>query len=303
MNTIEIPDIGYKAELPSHWDEMTPDQVVYCLKQAILSSLGVVDPVEAQVRCLYFVLDIERDWKTERWERIQEKSQVDEKWSRIIILSEQIFGFLFKENDRGLLEVQYDTLINYFPVLRSGKLDLYGPADLLTDLSFGEFRTAIEEMNKFFEDKSTESLDRFVACLYRPARPDLDQLKKSVEWDRVVREPFNLARLPEVAQLTHKLSTVEKRAVLLWFSFCLQFIQKQDIPIGDREINFEILFNGNGSGEGKGSGWTGVLHSIAEKQIFGTADQVDRRNVFDLLLYMYDKELENKKLKAKYKIK
>jgi hypothetical protein len=301
MNLVEIPEAGFKAEIPSHWDEMTQEQVEYCLKQAVFASRGIVDEVEAQVRCLYHVLDIERDWKSEYWERVNSKDDVDHKNSQAIILAEQLFSWIFKINERELLEVQYNTLTNHFPKLRSGKVQLHGPADMLTDLTFGEFRAAIEEMNEYFKTRSSKSLSRFLACLYRPAHPDIEQLRKAIDWNGIVREPFNPARLDINAQLTDKLSTVHRTGILLWFTFCIEFIQKNELIIGGQEINFNVLFSG-GEG-GSGSGWTGVLHAVAEKQIFGTADQVDQKNIFDLLVYMYDKEMENKKIKSKLRSK
>tara|TARA_R110002020_G_scaffold475112_1_gene708630 strand:+ start:20441 stop:21346 length:906 start_codon:yes stop_codon:yes gene_type:complete len=301
MNLVEIPEREIKIEVPDHWDEMTPEQVDFCLQQAVHASLGVIEVLEAKLKCLYFLLDIQRDWKTERWERINSKDLVKHKNVKIFLLAERLITFLFKENEEGKLEVNFNTLTNHFPELTAGKTTLYGCADMLTDLTFGEFRAAVEEMNEYFATKDQNKLSRMIACLYRPAPEDLPNRRKSLDWDGKTREPFYRARITENAIHATKLSVAHRNGILLWFTFCLNFIQKNELTIGGSEVDFRILFSGGS--EGSGTGWTGVLYAIAEKGIFGNTDQADQAGLFDVLLYMYDKELENRKIKAKSKKK
>ena len=339
MNSIEIPDIHFRAEIPSHWDEMNPVQVAFCLRQAVFASLGVITPLEAKVRCLYHLLDIQRDWKTDVWERSSSDALVQEKRSKVVILSEQLCSFIFKESDPSLrgggtttkqsvneaaatrasarsdaahptsdtghptLEVHYNTLTNHFPQIKAGKTLLHGPGDLLTGMTFGEFRTALVHMGDYFESKGKDQscLSRMIACLYRPAPEDLEARKKREDWDGQTRVRFNADRIAEYANHCAAMSIVHRNAVLLWFTFCIDYVKKNPITINGIEANFSILFEG--SGGGMGTGWSGVVYGVAEKKIFGDADDVDRRDWLEVFFYLYDKELENRRLKTKLKSK
>jgi hypothetical protein len=321
MNTIEIPDIDFRAEIPSHWDEMTPLQVDYCLKHAILASFGLIEPIQAKVRCLYHLLDIKRDWKTEVWEKTQPKSTVLDKNSRIIILAEQLCSFIFKEtviaSDAGAkqsphptsdirhpaLEVHYNTLTNHFPQLTAGKYLLNGPGDMLTGMSFGEFRTAMVHMQAYFQSKTQRDLSRMIGCLYRIAPDHLDELMQTNDWNGQTRVPFNPDQIERYADYADQLSAVHRTAILLWFTFVIDTVKKTDLTINGIEVNFSVLFSGGEGGGGQGTGWTGVLYGVAEKKIFGDADDVDRRDWLEVLFYLYDKEMENRRIKAKLKTK
>lgn len=319
MNLVEIPQVNFRAEIPSHWDEMTHLQVDHCLKMAILASFGLITPIEAKIRCLYHLLDIRRDWKTEIWEKTQSQALVLEKNSKAVILAEQLCSFIFKEtqepraktqdtkthpaSDIGhpALEVNYNALTNHFPQLHAGATILNGPAAMLSDITFGEFRTAMIHMQAYFESKAKDqaALSRMIGCLYRPAPDDLHDRMKSNDWDGQTRIPFNPDRIGVYESHAAQLSIVHRNAILLWFTFCIDWVKKSDLTLNGAEVNFSILFNKPSEGGGQGLGWTGVLFSVSEKKIFGDADDVDRRNFLEVLLYLYDKELENIRLKSK----
>lgn len=310
MNLVEIPEKDIRIDVPEHWDEMNQNQLRYCLRQAVFASLGIITPEEARIRALYYLLGIERDWKTLRWEKTVSKEVLNEKNSKIILLCEQLCYFLFKEVGEDKLEVNYDTVINHFPVLRSGRTLLYGPASLMSDLTYGEFRAAVEEMTEFFDTKSEIHLSRMIACVYRPERDDWQTYRKSDDFDGRQRQPFNRARIDENVRYTEKIGKVERRAFLLWFTYTLAYIQNRDIVISGREVNFSILFPkskqtivDSEKRDTRGSGWTGILYSVAEQHVFGNIEATDRSGLFDILIYLYDKALENQKMKAKHKRK
>ena len=255
---------------------------------------------------MYRLLDIQRDWKTVAWERIQSADRVREKNANAYLLSEQLMGFMFKSID-GQLEVSYETVMNHFPVVRAGRTRLYGPAHLLSDLTYGEFRAAIDEMGEYFESKGTDqdALSRMIACLYRPERRNLEADKLSRDWDGKIQEPFNRARIDEHARLTAKLGVVHRTAILLWFTYTLNYIQERDLQIGGRTVNLSLLFPKGETQEQKkkGAGFTGILYSVAETGIFGNAAATDQVGLFDILIYLYDKDLESRRAKAKAQAK
>lgn len=310
MNLVELPDRSFRKEIPSSWDEMSPETARFCLKQAVLSSKGLITPEEAQVRCLYYLLDIERDSTSVMKERMLTPEQQQEKNSRIYLLCQQLVPFLFEVNEKGLLEISYHTVLNHFPVLKAGKVVLHGPSHLLADLTFGELRAAVEEMQGYFDSKEEDRLSQMIACLYRPERADWEAWQKHEKYDGRRREPFNRAKVEFNAQYTDRLSQVERKGILLWFSYCLQYIQTQDLEISGREINLSPLFPGSAQRseepirpDQRGAGWTGVLFQISEQRVFGDMESADRTGFFDILVYLYEKHLENVKAKAKLKKK
>lgn len=302
MNTVELYEKDIKLSVPEHWDEMNADDLGYCLKQAVLASIGLITPEEAKIRAMFRLLDIKRDWRTVMWERIQSAATVREKNANMYLLSEQLMGFMFRPVE-GKAEVNYETVMNHFPVVRAGRTKLHGPAHLLSDLTYGEFRAALEEMGDYFESQGKDQhlLSRMIACLYRPERVNLPKDRLSKEWDGKIQEPFNRARIEDHAKLTAKLGLVHRTAILLWFTYSISYIQKRDLMIGGRTINLSLLFPEPTKGEEKkkGAGFTGILYSVAETGIFGNAAATDQVGLFDILIYLYDKDIETRRAKAK----
>lgn len=309
MNKIEIPEIGFDTEIPSHWDEMDADQRGFCLKQAVWASLGIISPDEAKVRCLYKLLDIERDWKTVMKERISSKLMLDERNSKIYLLAQQLIVFLFVANEKGQLEVNYDTVYNHFPQLHAGKTILHGPAHLMGDVSFGEFRAAVEYMNEYFANREEISLCRMIACLWRPEREGYEEAKKAEDFDGLRRQPFNRAKVEENAKFVLRVPTFERVGVLLWFTYTMGYIQREDLILGGMEVNFSPLFPKakktdpdsyrEENRRDKGYGWTSVVNAVAKEGPFGDVAKTDKTSLFELLLYMLEMHEQNQKLKLK----
>lgn len=309
MNTVELAEREIKVEIPSHWDEMSADQRKYCLKQALWASLNVITVDEAKLRCLYHLLDIERDWKSVMKERISSKEAIMEKNSRIYLLAQQLITFLFKSTDKDELEINYDTVYNHFPELTSGKTILYGPAHLMADISFGEFRAAIECMHEYFESREEMALCKLVACLWRPERDGYEAARRSDDFDGYRRQPFNRAKIEENALAVKQVSTVTRTAILLWFTYTLQYIQSEDLLLGGNQVNFSPLFpksrkvDESEDRRDRGYGWVSVLNSVSKEGPFGDTSKTEKVGLFDVLLYMLEMHEQNQKLKAKMKKK
>lgn len=306
MNTLEIPEKDIFVEIPSHWDEMTDVQRRYCVKQAVWASLGVISPIEAKIRCLYHLLEMERDWKAVAKDRIWDEHHVHDKYSRIYLLCEELITFLFSVDEKGQLEISYDTIYNHFPELRAGKVILYGPGHLCADLTFGEFRAALEYMNEYFETGEEFTLCKMLACLYRPKRLNYAELIETEDFDGQKREPFNRARIEINARHIQSISTIFRTVVLLWFSYCIKYVQTEDLMIGGGTVNFSDLFPKSKKEEGEVqrrsvSDWIYLLHGVAKDGPFGDIDKTDKTNWFDILIYLEDTKRQNDKLKAKTK--
>src|SRR5690606_14396303 len=306
MNTLTHPTSPITIEVPSHWDEMRPDQVSYCLEQILMAGTGLISVAQAKVRCFYNLADIRRDWRTIAWERMMPREMVEEKNANAYLLADELTGFLFRQEGEQLA-INYNTIMNHFPQVRIRWRHYYGPDHLLSNLTFGEFRAAIEEMNDYFDSKDEHQLSRMIACLYRPQLKGYKQLQKSEGWDGDRRQPFNRALIDRHALSLDKAPAVFRQAVLLWFTFTIDYIQKEDLILGGRQVNFKRLFPKAESGrkdlKQAGSGWTGVLYQVAKEGVFGNIKDTDQAALFDILLYMHDQDVENEKIRRKMKKK
>jgi len=309
VTTIEIPDRDLQIQVPSDWSEMTPDQRSFCLNRAIMLSDGQIEFGSFLVECFYKLTDLQRSVTSIIKERIAGHDALAEKNRNLRIYAEAIVAPIFGiEDPEQQFEIKYECVTP--PVLdfslRKGlqRKQFIAPGSLLQNCSFGEVRAAILAQNLFFESKDEKHLDRLVACLYRPKRKDLKSLQESEDFDGHQKEQFNRDRILYLATWTTKITSWKKMAVLMWFSFCISAIQSEDLTINGREINLSHLFpkadpDHPPKPDKSAAGWDGILNAIAKKQVFGSAQQVDQIDFFEILLFMYDEDAEIQRLKPK----
>lgn len=323
MNTLEIAEKESSFNIPSHWDEMSPEQIKECIS-AWQEAVAKGDMLSAQIRCFYKIAGIRRSWKSIFLEKIMPSAWRMEKNANIAMLSAELTAFMFRFTENAS-EINYDTITNHFPVIRTKRgLDLYGPSDLLADLTFGEFRAAIEELDEYYdlikqngppvrgtssEIVTDEQLSRFIACLYRPLRKKYKQVSRSETFDGFKREPFNRMLIEPNRMKVDSMHPVHRTIILLWFTYCVSYIQTGELVISGREISLRRLFPRAMDKTGKKralgakdrSGWVSILYAISKEGVFGDAGQTEKVGLFDILLYMYDRDLENQRLKRNMK--
>jgi len=337
MNTLEIPDRDIQQQVPSHWDELPAAKIRKILALCSLTAAGAISELDWRVRVFYIIADIRRSWRSIMLERIMSQAWVDHKNQNIYHLANELTAFIFKSSSHHVtlspskgkheettagarvsrvpnspedtsepsLEINYDTVLNHFP--KVGRLQ--GPGDLLHDVSFGEFRAALEELDEYFDmrrdqepDQALESqLNRFIACLYRP-------LVKSPAGK--VRVPFDRSMITIHARLARRMPPVIKLATLLWFTYVISYIQTSELTVGGRTINLSRLFpkpkdtgKAKRPDQGSAAAWVSILYTVAKEGIFGRVEDTDKAGLFDVLLYMYEQHRENQRLKMKHQAK
>ena len=130
-------DQRYRLPLPGTWDEMTAEQL--CFLANILNSKSTAQ--EAKVKMLLFCLSA----RIRRYQKANGTGYaVSLPKDRIWITAEQlaalstIFDFLFQETEKGI-ELDIRLTRNPFPVYKGKDIELYGPEDGLTNISYGQF--------------------------------------------------------------------------------------------------------------------------------------------------------------------
>lgn len=298
MHTIEIPDRDKTISLPEHWDECTPSQACFVLQDALDVVAGRQTMADFHTRVFAHLTGLEADAKYHYTQRVN-PAMTEDVNATIVRLSEQLCAWPFRLNE-DKFELNMDTVRNLLPTIKCGNNVLAGPADLLADLTFGEFRAALREMGEHIRmakdpDESDDAghyLDRFVAVLYRP----LDASHNRVPFD-----PDNIAKH---AFLVRFAPAWQKQTILLWFSYCVKYIQNEDILIDGITLNLSALFPNSTAGTAtakKGVGWAGLLYDVAKEGLFGDVEKTDKTGLFDVFVYLYKRHLDNKELERKYK--
>lgn len=304
MHTIEIPDANKIIELPECWEECTPDQVRDITAQAFQVIYGSM-PLEDFTRRVFCMLTgLKSSVRYELKHRLGLTSKSDE---MLCILADQLckwpFRLLTDADGNKSFQFQYDTTTNFFKEIKAGSTTLYGPDDLLEDITFSEFQWANNHSQEYYNEnknqegmpiipgigshEALESIDYFVACLYRPG-------------SNGKRAAFNPDTVFETVELLKKVPYITKFCILLWYSYCVHVIQTTPLTIQGTEIDFSILFPAPTKAQKdgletvkQGLGWRGALYDLAESGVFGDIERTERTLFFTVLVYMYKKQLDN----------
>lgn len=284
MNTIEVFETGKVVKVPGSWREMTPKQVrevfrifEWCLRHG-------KSPLDFNVRVLWMLLGVRRTvkgWFTDIFNGDQ-GSLRDE---NVYQMCEKFLGFLFSEESAALT---FDSISNPMPVVRSGLVKLYGPGDLLQDLTFGEFRHASAAVNRFFKSHDIADLDECIAFLYRM------RSRKANRAGRMVPDVDQRNARRHILRAS-RLKGWQKNLVMMWFSACLRYLQTGVLEVDGEEIDLSRLFAGDESHSGVSFGWNDLLVEVAKENTLGNIDRVDEEPLFSVLSIMWHNYKERKR--------
>ncbi len=283
MNTIEVFETGKVVQVPGSWSEMTPEQVrgVFRIFERCLRRGE--SPLDFNVRVLWMLLGVRRTVKGWFADIFNGSSSVRDE--NVYRMCETFLGFLFSEESAALT---FDSVANPMPVVRSGLVRLYGPGELLQDLTFGEFRHASAAINRFFRSHEPEDLDECIAFLYRR------RCRKANRAGRMV---------PDVDQRNarghiHRASRLKgwrKNLVMMWFAACLKYLQSGVLEINGEEVDLSKLFAGDEKSSGISFGWNDLLVEVAKENTLGNIDRVDEEPLFSVLSIMWHNYKERKR--------
>ena len=292
MTEIEIYDTGERLSLPSSWDEMTPEQVQFVFRAYGECILRGGSPLEFNLRVLCHLLGLRFSRRTALAERLSgdEPTRIDE---NLAMLCDRCLGFLLDVEPQTLqCRLTFDSVANPLPMVRSGRFRLYGPADLLQDLTFGEFRHAAVAMQAFLRSGKEAELDECIVFLYRRRRSKPNRAGRRV----IAVDSSNIER---ETRLAARLEPWQKNLILLWFASCLKFLQTQDIAIDGETVELGRLFGGGDDGrDGYGFGWSDLAVQIAKEQTIGNIERVDEEPLFSILGIMWHNFKEQKRYEA-----
>ena len=200
-------------------------------------------------------------------------------------MCETFLGFLFSEESAALT---FDSVANPMPVVRSGLVRLYGPGELLHDLTFGEFRHASAAINRFFRSHEPEDLDECIAFLYRR------RCRKANRAGRMVPDVDQRNARGHIHRAS-RLKGWQKNLVMMWFAACLKYLQSGVLEINGEEVDLSKLFAGDEKSSGISFGWNDLLVEVAKENTLGNIDRVDEEPLFSVLSIMWHNYKERKR--------
>lgn len=185
----------------------------------------------------------------------------------------------------GRVMVPIDTTRQLLP--RCGSF--YGPSGHAADLTFGEFRHAVMAMNAYTGTHHQSHLSALAAILYRPMG------------EGGVRTPFDPSLLPaSIKQQRRRVTPCLQYGIYLWFAHLCEYIRTGTFLVGGHEVCFAPLFVSEGNEPSTDLGLEGIRLSVAESGTFGTAADVDRTLLLDVLLKLLQDKQTIDQLKNRY---
>lgn len=283
MNTIEVFETGKVVQVPGSWREMTPEQVrgVFRIFERCLRRGE--SPLDFNVRVLWMLLGVRRTVKGWFTDIFNGSSSVRDE--NVYRMCEKFLGFLFSEESAALT---FDSVANPMPVVRSGLVRLYGPGELLQDLTFGEFRHASAAINRFFRSHEPEDLDECIAFLYRR------RCRKANRAGRMVPDVDQRNARGHIHRAS-RLKGWQKNLVMMWFAACLKYLQSGVLEINGEEVDLSKLFAGDEKSSGISFGWNDLLVEVAKENTLGNIDRVDEEPLFSVLSIMWHNYKERKR--------
>ena len=278
MHTLDITQKGVHIEIPSEWDDCSPEQVHFILKNAFLVMDGSLSIADFRIKVFAHLTGLKIGLKDRIYQRLGLNKLINEK---IFLFSQELCDWIFSKNEDDNYELNFNSVLNYFPVLE-GKF--YGLDHLLADISLSEFKSALSLINQYFDSKTNEEdsetyLNYFIATLYRPKNSQGVKLPLS----EYILEPDNFK----------KIAIWKKQIIAIWFSYCVKCLQEEDVVIDGMDVNFSVLFpkpNGARNNRQKVNlGWNGVILDIAESGVFGDAEHTGKTLLYDVLIYLLKK--------------
>lgn len=195
--------------------------------------------------------------------------------------------WIFVRDVDGNYQFAFETTENLIPDIDGYK----GPQPHGNDLTFGEYRLAVDLMNKYTTERENFYLDALCGVLYR---------KPTKGWcnpgfDGNYREKFNKHQVQHYAENMKKVPEYLKWGIYVWFAnFNRYLIEGGEFIMDGNTVSFESLFERSAIDEDTkpvtNIGLMSIVFTLADTGTFGNADKTDDTMLFPILLkLLHDK--------------
>jgi len=282
MNTIEIPEINFKVQMPSEFEEMNEAQFLFFageMSKLIFSQQNLED---FKTNMVYKFLDIKHNRK--KYNSLSEFTKIEIS-ENVYLVSELLDYFFILEEDKVKINLSWTK--NFIRKITPFLIPYYGPADAIQNLTFREYKDAHHFYTQYVKSYEESHLNDLCAVLYRSKfffyRP---KYKSS----SVARRSKRFAKLPLATRF----------GIFLFFSACEEFLHNGTFKSDGNEINLKILYEQTFKESMLDKkikykselGLIGLAYSFAKTGVFGTVEDVLDQNIYDILLMLYQSRIE-----------
>lgn len=245
---------GRNVEIPECVDELTEEQYEYYIVLSYALAQERITPEYFRVRWMSYLIGLKEVDLT-----ILRQEYVDELMGQMDALE----AFLIREiiDGKECLRLNFETGRNLLPEYKGYS----GPGDMLHGVSFGEFTecfTLLEGMASAPAEEIESGMRRIARVLYH---------------------------IPESERVPEILAFHAPR----FFGAVWGIIQRMPVEINGREIDLRIIFRSSGSKRADDrTGWEGIKFEVASAGLFGNVRDVEREDLWTVLLYLYKCKFE-----------
>lgn len=223
---------NHAAEIASNWDELDLDTI----REIAKGMLYGVTPVELKVKCLLAFTGWRVSTKKVKFDYNNEKFfiKLDKKTEVLMHVDDvnglaSCFNFVFTEvttkKDQKVWKIDSRLIKNPIKSIIIKRKEYIGPADIITNLKFNEYKTANICLSRWTNSMKEEDLNKFCATLYRPR--DKNQNPNSKDYTGDQREKFNDFILDERAKVWRKVPIEDRVCIFLFYTGCLNFLKRK----------------------------------------------------------------------------
>lgn len=267
---------------PSDIDELNPEQYLFYLDLALEQLTGeITDPMEIKRKLFVYFTDLKPSAKMEFYSP-EEQEEIWVALTEKINLLDSFFDIEEPPTPKGGKEKIYHLHVQCGANLLPEWNGLKGPADMLSDITWGDFVNCLNNMKLISLAKAENDI--------------LEIQSNTIELFQTLYKPLaTKGGLERHHKLIKEIPDTVLYHALTYFSYVYELITTVPIPINGDEIDFSIIWKGSkddDSDKADKSGWAGVLFSIAETGIFGRTTDVNSTGLYDVLTYLYSRKLQ-----------
>lgn len=290
INDLTIDNHTFKA--PKSWDDLNRRSLLSCYHIIMQETGSLFLPAELvpakRMLLLQHLCNIsEGQFDTWQADRVAAHGEEDGTTLFFFELSECLrFSdglFDIDEDEEGIVRYQLSLSRTKCPwpkIMLSKKHGrkkyLYAPEDGLANASIYEMSMLFSTFENYLAEQNEDDLDRLIAILYRPGKPETKANKRSgYQGDRRLPLLHHEATIDKRMRKVSKLEPLVKQVIVFWFASCRQIIINQ----------FPNLFDSPQESSGPDPfGWGGVLLALADG--LHNLDNIAQQKYSNALVYL-----------------
>jgi len=301
MHKVEIPDRKITKEFPSEVSEMTREQYVYFVELMLDYLDGKFGLDLFRIKLIKKLLDIRVNVRFFLLPSAEQENINGE-----VYRLSQLCDSFFREEIRDGKPVKVANLSFIKNLIPSVCGKYYGPQDALSDITFCEYRYANMYFRSYVQSPCDCELNHLIAVLYRPRKSFL-WFRHHLPWfDGQCRKRFTAKYNPFIFkrrfEAISRLPRAVRYGIFLWYSGCEEYLVSGKPEIDGSVIDLSALYKKTAEEYSTQAniGLVGILYTLAESKVFGSIEETDGQNLYDVMARLYQVVMQQREMDEKY---